>query len=427
MAKPELTPKEQRMFRKRVIAFLVVHGIIALHLIAWYLLDWKVIGALEMQELFRNFIEKNVLTTGALFFLFFIVTGALWGRLFCGWMCHIGQTYDLLAVWFKKLRIPTNTFPLRFGGLMTWAILIWYFLWEAVVNRVRTPPNELETAWGATTPWELLPGWLNGTLTLGMVLLILPVILGRRAFCRTLCPWGALLGAANRISFLKIRRTGNCTMCGSCDLSCPMDVEVSREINTRFHVSSLACTNCMACTAACPTNALQFTTAGRENREPQKRPFLPKLPYPPLAAELAFWIMTGVVGYIYAELYGIGVFPAFTMGLILARLTWMGASALRKNRTPRMLAPTLALILVWAVVARDGVADFHYDRGRAAFLKGNYPLAQHHYEKSDELLWETPNLLIYHLYIIYKNTGQEEKRQALYDRYDQRRQDQNKH
>lgn len=136
--------------------------------------------------------------------------------------------------------------------------------------------------------------------------------------------------------------------------------------------------------------------------------------------------MTGVVGYIYSELYGMGIFLAFSMGLIVARATWKVVHSVGRKRWLATLAPLLAVLLLWTLIARDGVADFHYDRGRAAFLKGDYASAQYHYEKSDRWLWQTPNLLIYHLYIIYKNTGQEEKRQDLYERYEKRRRAQGK-
>ncbi len=182
----------------------------------------------------------------------------------------------------------------------------------------------------------------------------------------------------------------------------------------------------MACTAACPTSALEFSLPQKENRSPQKRTLLPELPYPPLWLELLFWIMTGLVGFIYAELYGIGIFLGFSIGLIIARLTWQAAAYMRPMTNPKRLAPILLIVFIWGIVTKDGVANFHYDRGRAAFINGDYDLAQTHYERSDALLWQTPNLLIYHLYIIYKSTGQEEKREALYHRYEERRKKQGK-
>ena len=415
--RPKISQKEQRMFRWRVFAFVVLHLLIGIHLYLWYAADWHVIGAIDMQELFRNTIEKNILTVGALFFLALIGLGLIWGRFFCGWFCHIGQAYDLLAVLYRKLHIPIHHFPTRFGPLAAGAILLGYFLWEAVVNRFQQPPGALQIDWGLTEPWELLPGWLNGSLTLALVLLVLPILLGRRAFCRNLCPWGVLLGAMNKVSALKVRRTGDCAMCGACSAACPMDIDVSREINTRFHVGALSCTNCLQCVASCPTNALTLSLPQRENRTPQTRPFLKALEYPTLSRELIFWVMTGLVGWIYAELYGIGIFMAFCLGLCLARITDHFVRGLPRISRIRGLGAVLVLILAWTVVAKDGFAKYHHEQGMDAFHRGDYQTAQTHYEWSDRLLWKSSQYELYHLYIIYKQTGQEEKRKELFERH----------
>ena len=51
-----------------------------------------------------------------------------------------------------------------------------------------------------------------------------------------------------------------------------------------------------------------------------------------------------------------------------------------------------------------------------------WSLGQHHLERADRFLWVSPNMLFYRLYAVYKATGQEEKGQALYQRYEVRRQ-----
>ena len=416
------TAKEKRMLKRRVLAFVILHALIGLHLLLWYVFDWHLIGAIDMQELFRNLIEKNVLTIGALFFLVFIGAGLLWGRLFCGWLCHIGQAYDLLAALYRKWGLPLKAFPLRLGPLMALFILVWFFLWEAVAHRMEQIPQGLEVNMGLTEPWELLPGFWNGSLTLALVLLVLPMMLGPRTFCRNLCPWGVLLGMANRLSPLKVRRTGNCTMCGLCSPACPMDLDVSRLINTEFRVDSLRCTNCFQCVAACPENALSFALPRKENRRPQKRPLLKPLQWVSWPVEIVFWLLTLWVGLTYSELYGIGIFLAFTLGLIMAWCSYRVVVDFRRGPWLRRLAPALVLLLLWGVVFKDGLAHHHYKKGGQAWDQGNFALAQHHYERCDALFWLNPDLLYFRLYRIYKGSGQETKRKQLYDRFERRRQ-----
>jgi len=417
--------KEAKQLRWRLFAFILLHTLIGLHLYLWYVADWKVIGAIDMQELFRHFLENNALTAGALFFLVAIGLGLLWGRYFCGWLCHIGQAYDLLAALYKKLGIPMRIYALRWGAVMAAIILGYYFVREAVIHRITNPTPPMTVAMGLTTPWELLPGWVMGTLTLGLVLLILPIFFGPRVFCKHLCPWGVALGWTNHFSRLKVRRTGDCTMCGACSTACPMDLDVSRLINQDFHVNKVRCTNCLQCVASCPTDALKFTLAKHENREPQKRPLLAPLAYVPVWEEVSFWALCFFFGWVYGGFYGVGIFFAFSLGLLLAWLTIHAVKLVKKKRVLAVLA-LLLLTPAWVVTAKDGLAHYHYSKGRRAFIDKDFNSAQHHYEKSDSLMWVAPNNLLYHLYIIYKSTGQEAKRKALYDRYEQRRKAQKK-
>ena len=408
-----------------LIAFVILHGLIAAHLVLWYGYGWRGLGAIDMQELFRQTIENSILTVGALFFLVFIGLGLLWGRFFCGWLCHIGQVYDLISVLYEKLNIKTRFFPLRFGPLMASFILIYYFAWEAFANRTREPPPPLSADWNLTAPWELLPGWLNGSLTLGLILFVLPLFLGKRAFCKNLCPWGVLFGAAHRISPLKVRRTGDCTLCGHCSTACPMDIDVARQINRVHKVPDLACTNCFQCVAACPTDALSFSLPSQENRQPQTRPLLEPLERVPLKTELCFWALTLSVGLTYSELYGIGIFMAYSLGMLLAWLSLhliLTSSTRRRSGTNFRKRGAFCLILLcWLVVTKDGLAHYYFNRANQAWLNQNIAKAQSYYEASDTLLWQSPNILFYRLYTIYKSTNQEAKRKTIYARYELRR------
>jgi len=413
--------KEKKQLRWRIAAFLVLHLLIGLHLLLWYVYDWQVIGAIDMQELFRNFIEKNVLTAGAVFFLALIGLTLIWGRLFCGWMCHIGQVYDLLAAFYARIGVKMRAFPLRLGPLMAFFVLVWYFLWEAVVHRSTTAEPPAVVDMGLTEPWELLPGWINGSITLGLVLFILPLFLGRRAFCRNLCPWGVVLGAVNRFSPLKVRRTGDCTMCGQCSSACPMDIDVSRVINVNFHVGELSCTNCLQCVASCPVDALSFSLPKKENRKQQKLPFLSPLPYPAWSLELGFWAMVLAVGLTYSELYGMGIFMAYTIGLLIARASiWAFQNVRKRGFASRLVPAVLSLLLVWGIVAKDGMAARDFQVGVGALRAGDLRAAQNHLERCDRLFWVTPDTLLLNLNQIYDRTGQFQKKKQNADRFNKR-------
>ncbi|MEZ4647995.1 MAG: 4Fe-4S binding protein [Candidatus Eisenbacteria bacterium] len=83
------------------------------------------------------------------------------------------------------------------------------------------------------------------------------------AWCRYLCPLGAVLWPFARVGALRIGRDeATCTGCRACDLACPHSIEVSRLKS----VNAGECTLCLECTEACPSSttlSLRSTPAVR--------------------------------------------------------------------------------------------------------------------------------------------------------------------
>ena len=71
-----------------------------------------------------------------------------------------------------------------------------------------------------------------------------------RAFCRFICPLGALYGFFNKIALLGIKLDKEkCTDCGLCVAHCKMDIK---------RVGDHECINCGECIAVCPTKAIRW-------------------------------------------------------------------------------------------------------------------------------------------------------------------------
>ena len=205
-----------------------------------------------------------------------LLFGLLLGRVICGWACPMGLLQELLH------KLPTP--KLKKGKLTRALSWVKYALLAALVLAVplyyafrRTPlpafckyicpAGTLEGALGLLlhpANGEKL-GLLGPLFTNKFILLVLILtacVFLYRAFCRFLCPLGAIYGLMSRLALLGVKLDkAACTDCGVCRAVCPMDIR---------HVGDRECISCGKCVAACPERAISFR-AGKAtvgNREP---------------------------------------------------------------------------------------------------------------------------------------------------------------
>jgi ferredoxin len=96
------------------------------------------------------------------------------------------------------------------------------------------------------------------------VLVVLSVLV-KNAWCRFLCPYGALLGLVSSLSPVRIRRDPDaCIDCAKCAKACPSALPVDRLLS----VKSPECTGCLECVAACPARGALDLAVVRKRRIP---------------------------------------------------------------------------------------------------------------------------------------------------------------
>ncbi|MDP8229062.1 MAG: 4Fe-4S binding protein [Candidatus Electryoneaceae bacterium] len=187
---------------------------------------------------------------------FLAIIGLLSGRFTCGWLCPFGLLQDSLH-WFKKLRIriPKALNYFKYVVLVVVTIAIPYFTYEHWFSKL-CPCGALIAGipwalWNPTDPnfeMPVIPAEAMGAMfflklwILGVFFVLFLLI--KRPFCRTICPLGAIYALFNRISLVSLKVKESCTNCGMCNELCPMDLDISTEINSENCIKCLDCLQC---------------------------------------------------------------------------------------------------------------------------------------------------------------------------------------
>lgn len=184
-----------------------------------------------------------------------LLTALLARKAFCSWVCPVGTLSRALewvgrkTLWRRRWPAVPRWLDLPLSGVKY--LLLAFFLFTVVV---RMPLSAVEgfmnAPYNLVADAKLLALFTSPTGTFlavvgGLAALSLVV---KHAWCRWLCPYGALLGLVSWASPLSVRRTPEaCHDCQACTRACPVEIPV----HTRLRVLSPDCTGCLSCVAAC--------------------------------------------------------------------------------------------------------------------------------------------------------------------------------
>jgi polyferredoxin len=225
------------------------------------------------------------------------------GRVFCGWFCPLGTLIDLVhrIIPPRKEAHPERYRTWKYlllGFVLLTALLglpvVGYFDPFSILvrgltvsvdpffNRIITAPFDFLYRYGPS--WisalsEPVYGFIKKTLlpyqqkafTLSLVsLLILFTVfalerLGRRFWCRNLCPLGGLLALLSRFSRLRGRHDeSTCTHCGLCTKVCRLGA-----IDEERRIAPGECNLCLDCLDRCPEQIIGFNFRGPSEPRPE--------------------------------------------------------------------------------------------------------------------------------------------------------------
>jgi len=245
----------------------------------WLFVNTKSKGADELGYPVKAFIDADpllfLLTSLAsrsievipyLAIVVFIVT-ALFGRVFCGWVCPLGTLNNLVGGLKRKSALaPThNWFWVKY------ALLVFLFLsalFSLNLSGLVDPLSFLIRSFSVF----LYPTFTNLTVLLSikcasfgelyflqgsfigvLFLLVLGLnLVERRFWCRYLCPLGAFLGVLSRFSVLKKTVSERCNNCGLCERMC------------QGNPNKAECFLCGDCDDGCPQKAIHLGFKGKE-------------------------------------------------------------------------------------------------------------------------------------------------------------------
>lgn len=191
--------------------------------------------------------------------------GIVFGRILCGFLCPFGLIQDLLhKIPSSKVRVPQRIH--RVMCLVKYFVLAFLVLllpmWVAISKGVAVPFFCKFLCPAGTLEGGLLLGLLNKKLRglmgalFGWKLAILCVVVVAsivipRPFCRYFCPLGAFYGFFHKLSFFQLEMDKKrCVDCGKCEQVCPMQVDITAQIQ------SPECIHCGACKEVCPVGAI---------------------------------------------------------------------------------------------------------------------------------------------------------------------------
>ncbi|MCX5674492.1 MAG: 4Fe-4S binding protein [Planctomycetota bacterium] len=189
-------------------------------------------------------------------------------RGFCGYLCPLGTLIDL-SDWAVGRRIGSARVVQATG----WRHLRYYVLAATLASAavgvlaagfVAAMPVLVRgmafiagpIQMGLTKGWYLVPPVGGGQIVSILLFAAVPALalVGRRFWCRCVCPSGAVFSAANLLRLTERRVSPACTGCGKCVQACPFDA-----IRPDFSTRGLECTFCQTCGGVCPVRAITFT------------------------------------------------------------------------------------------------------------------------------------------------------------------------
>tara|TARA_B100000029_G_scaffold513271_1_gene612264 strand:- start:264 stop:1550 length:1287 start_codon:yes stop_codon:yes gene_type:complete len=372
------------ILKLRVASLILIHILILSHV---YIFGSDVVGSIDFQEFFHSFIKLGVVNAGVILVFIAFTTTLIFGRFFCGWACHFGAIQEFSWYILNKLNIKPKTVDSKLVTLLPFIILLNFYFIPNIYHSINNPWDEIIVTLNEPDIWKFLPGFTIGLLTFLIDGFLIVYFLGKKGFCRFICPWGAFLKFPNSLAFFKVRKTGTCTECHVCTSECPVGIDVSYEINNYNKVTNTNCTSCLNCTYGCPSNALSYTYENPIKEEFNLKNYIQnKGSYIHTNIsnqftnirnkDFLFLIILLIISFSLDGLYAMGHFMAFGIGTITSFILLFKLKKINKILQYSIVA-IIACFVLW-----HGTIKYSIWRGYYNYNQQNYTKAIRHLERA---------------------------------------------
>ncbi len=257
----------------------------------------------------QNAVASSKHRAPAYVFGILLLYGLIFGRTICGFLCPFGLIQELLHKMptpkINKSRVTRWFSWLKYVILVVFVFVIplYYALRDVPLPafcKYICPAGTIEGAVGLlSNPVNADKFSMLGVLFTNKFLILLAVIgicvFIYRAFCRFLCPLGAIYGLFSRFAIIGVKVDAvKCLDCGRCINGCKMDIR---------RVGDHECIHCGECIDLCPTSAITFRAGKYVVADGEQKATKPRRQYRLIAWLAALVLLAGVLVWVNRDVH----------------------------------------------------------------------------------------------------------------------------
>jgi polyferredoxin len=202
---------------------------------------------MSMENTLFLFLGKSIAWISIIWFLSLIPLTYFFGKIWCGWLCHLGALQESLFAG-SRFRILTSLNAQTILRRIRLAVLILFIVQSAIT---------MSYLWGHYDPFKSIYNLRTHNIagfSLVIILLISSLFI-YRPFCRAICPVGVVLGWIALIpGARKVAKGETCVNCKTCSNLCKTNAIVHE--NSKVTLNIQDCIMCGECFGSCKKNSL---------------------------------------------------------------------------------------------------------------------------------------------------------------------------